>query len=106
MLKPRTLKFLAFIMAGYILLVIPGAIWSSYFDSPAGYLVLVPLLSVYVFHKVGIPGLLEHNGLCGWGWCSPTVFGWVFAVMFWLIVAWGCAWAFAALVSTLNRNTD
>jgi len=67
MLKPRTLKLLALIIGGYLLLLLPSAIWPTYFDSAAGYLVLVPYLSVALFHKLGVPGLLEHNGLCGWG---------------------------------------
>jgi hypothetical protein len=99
MLKPRTLKILALIVMGYVLLVLPGLFWPSYFDSPAGFLVLVPGLSIYVFHKVGVPGLLEHNGLCGWGWCSPTVFGWVFLVAFWVLVSWLVAWGVASLAS-------
>lgn len=101
MLKHRTLRILALIMAGYVLLLLPGFIWPSYFDSPAGLLVLVPGLSVYFFHEIGIQGLLEHNGLCGWGWCSPTVFGWVFVVAFWVLVAWLIAWGIAVLTHRL-----
>lgn len=97
MLKPYTLRILALILAGYALLVLPGFIWPSYFDSPAGLLVLVPLLSAYFFHKIGVPGLLEHNGLCGWGWCSPTMFGWVFVAAFWVLVTWLLAWGAAVL---------
>ena len=99
MLKLRTLKIFVLIVAAYALLVLPGFLWPSYFESPAGLLVLVPGLSVYFFHKVGVPGLLEHNGLCGWGWCSPTVFGMVFVVVFWVIAVWLVAWAIAVLIS-------
>lgn len=99
MLNPRTLKILALIVSVYVLLVLPGLLWPSYLDSPASFLVLVPGLSIYVFHKVGVPGLLEHNGLCGWGWCSPTLFGWVFMVAFWVFVSWLIAWGVAALIS-------
>jgi hypothetical protein len=49
----------------------------------------VPLLFfVYAFHRVGIPGVLEQNGLCGWGWCEPTLFGWLLTVVCWLVVAY------------------
>lgn len=97
MLKLRTLKFLAMIVSAYGALVMPGLIWPSYFDSPAGVLILVPGLSVYIFHKIGVPGLLEHNGLCGWGWCAPTTFGVVFVVAAWALLAWLFAWGLAEL---------
>lgn len=104
MLKPRTLKVLLLLLGAYGVLLLPALVWPTYLDSPAGILVLVPGLSVYVFHRVGIPGLLEHNGLCGWGWCSPTLFGWVFIVVFWLVIAWLIAWAIAALTSRLSAR--
>ena len=99
MLKLRTLKIFALIVAAYALVVLPGFFWPSYFESPAGILVLVPGLSVYFFHTVGVPGLLEHNGFCGWGLCSPTLFGMVFVVAFWVVAVWCVAWAVAALIS-------
>ena len=99
MLAPRTLKILAVVLVLYGLLALPSFVWPAYADSPAGLFVLVPGLSIYLFHKAGIPGLLEHNGLCGWGWCAPTSFGWVFLVLFWLVAAWLLAWAIASLSS-------
>jgi hypothetical protein len=91
----RTLKIVVIMVLGYALLTIPLYMSPVYAQSPAGLLVLVPFLSIYLFHKIGVPGLLEHNGLCGWGWCSPTAFGWVFLVAFWLalivLIAWGIA---------------
>ena len=97
MLKTRTVRILAVVLFLYALLALPAFIWPAYADSPAGLLLLVPSLSIYVFHKVGVPGLLEHNGLCGWGWCAPTPFGWVFLGVFWLVAAWLLAWAVASL---------
>jgi hypothetical protein len=104
MFKPRTLKTLALILAIYGLFLLPGLIWSSYLDSPAGVLLLVPMLSVYLFHKAGIPGLLEHDGLCGWGWCSPTVFGWLFVAILWLAAAWLMAWGLASVSGGLRHT--
>lgn len=104
MLKPLTLRLLALFVVGYGMLMLPAMFWPEYFDSPAGLLLLVPYLSVLLFHQLGIPGLLEHNGLCGWGWCSPTVFGVIFIVVFWMMAAWALAWGLATLLSRFRRQ--
>ncbi len=96
MFQPRVLKIAALIIAGYAVLVLAGLFWPAYQNSPANIATLVPLLSVYVFHHAGVPGLLEHDGLCGWGWCSPTLFGWAFVAVFWLVAVWLAAWGIAA----------
>ncbi len=88
MLELRTLKTLALLIAVIVLLSLPGLFWPGYLDSPIGLLVAIPYLSIYLFHGIGIPGLLQNNGLCGWGWCAPTVFGWIFLLAFWLLVLW------------------
>jgi hypothetical protein len=98
MFKPRTLKFLAAVIAFFVLLSLPGLVWSGYLDSPAGLVVAVPYLSIYLFHKIGIPGLLEQNSACGWGWCAPTIFGWGFLCVFWFLVAWLFAWGLSGLI--------
>lgn len=104
MLKPRTLKILALILIIYGLLLLPAAVWPSYLDSPIGLLLLIPWLFIYVLHKVGIPGLLENDGLCGWGWCSPTLFGWLFMAVLWLAVLWLVAWGIASLKDRLTER--
>ena len=104
MLRPRTLKVLGVVLSLYGLLVLPSFVWPAYAESPAGLFPLIPGLSIYLFHKVGVPGLLEHNGLCGWGWCAPTPFGWVFLIVFWLAVAWLFAWAMASLSSRFSAR--
>lgn len=102
MFQPRTLKFFAAIVVMFLLLTLPALVWPSYLDSPVGLIVAIPYLSIYLFHKIGIPGLLEHNGLCGWGWCAPSTFGWVFLFTFWLLIAWLLAWG----ISSLSHHTN
>ena len=99
----RTAKILAALLAGYALLALPAYVGPVFLEELSGYFVLVPLLSIYVFHKLGIPGLLEHGGACGWGLCAPTVFGWIFLALFWIGVAWLVAAGLARLVSRFSR---
>lgn len=99
MLLPRTLKILAALLTAYALLAISAYWGPSYLEAVSSYVVMVPLLSIYIFHKLGIPGLLEHNGACGWGWCSPTAFGWAFLAVFWIGIAWFVSWGLARLTA-------
>jgi hypothetical protein len=65
--------------------------WSaSYFwpDNPYmsdGLISALPVLPIYFFDGAGLPGLLQNDGACGWGWCAPTLFGWALMVVFWLV---------------------
>ena len=86
MLEPRTLKNLALLAA--LLLV-------SAFFGPQ--LLLVAFLTPHFFHSLGVPGLLEHGGHCGWGWCSPSPLGWTLMAAVWLAIAWLAAWGLARL---------
>jgi hypothetical protein len=103
MFKPRTLKILAAIITGYLLLLLPAQIWTGYLDTPVGIILVFPYLSIYLFHGIGIPFLLQNNGACGWGWCAPTLFGWVFLGAFWILVVWLIA---AGLAGQFHRNVD
>ncbi|MEO8672087.1 MAG: hypothetical protein ABI411_12290 [Tahibacter sp.] len=97
--KPRTLALFLGIVATYTLLLLPG-LWSSFYrDSVGGPLVLAPYLTILGLHAVGVPGLLERNGLCDGGWCSPTVPGWTLAGVVWLAITW----VIAALIDRLTR---
>jgi hypothetical protein len=104
MFHPRTLKILAVFIAFFILLSLPALIWPGYFDSPMGIILVIPYISIYIFHQIGIPNLLQNNGLCGWGWCAPTTFGWIFLGSFWLLVAWLIAWAAASLTKITDND--
>ena len=104
MLKPRTLKLLAIILVTYDLLLLPASVWPDYLDSPFGALLLAPPLVVYMFHGAGVPGLLENNGFCGWGWCAPTIAGWLLVVVFWVASTWLIAWGITSLTSRLTAR--
>ena len=95
-----TARRFALLVGGYVLLTLPGLIVPGYLDSPLGILVAVPYLSIYLFNMAGIPGLLQNHGLCGWGWCAPTLFGWAFLITVWLAVAW----LLAMLLGRLRRS--
>ncbi|HEX7555352.1 MAG TPA: hypothetical protein VF338_01915 [Leptolinea sp.] len=93
-----TLKFFAVFLLIYLFLLLPGLVWPAYYDSPLGLLAALPYLSIYLFHGIGIPFLLQNDGACGWGWRAPTPFGWVFLLSFWLVLVWLCA----AFVTSLS----
>ncbi len=97
-----TLKIFAWLVGLYVLALLPALFFPEYGDSVAGILVLIPYLSILLFHKAGIPGVLQHDGLCGWGWCAPTVFGWVLAALFWL----GLVWLLASILATLRASGE
>jgi hypothetical protein len=103
---PRTARIFAGLLVGYALLVIPAYCGPSYLQGIGNYLVIVPFLSPYVFHQLGIPGLLEHNGACGWGICSPTALGWAFLIVFWLGVMWLLAWGLARLTARSRADAQ
>jgi hypothetical protein len=91
-LTRRTFRILALLIAIYAALWFPAVFWSDYLDTPFGVIAAIPMLSIYFFNMLGIPGLLKSGGACGWGWCAPTTGGWIFMVAFWLLLAWLVAW--------------
>jgi len=92
---------LAILLALYGALWLPALAWPGWLDSPVGLWVGVPVVSIYLFDHLGVPGLLQHAGRCDWGWCPPTVFGWAFLVAVWLGVAWLVAAGLARLLRRL-----
>jgi hypothetical protein len=96
-LAPRTLKILGALLAVFVLLGLPAYVGPSVLEPIGVYVVIVPVMSIYAFHAIGIPGLLEHQGHCGWGMCSPTAAGYVFLVAFWVAAFWLVAWGLAYL---------
>lgn len=97
MFQRRTLTFFVSLIGIFLLLASPALFWPGYLDSPLGLVLAIPFISIYLFHQIGIPGLLQHAGACGWGWCAPTAFGWVFLGTFWLLATWLLAWGLSSL---------
>jgi hypothetical protein len=88
MFQRPTLRILAVLVVLYVMLGLPALVWPGYLDSPPGRLLAAPLLSAYLLHGLGVPGVLQHDGACGWGWCAPTAFGWTLVAVSWLMLAW------------------
>lgn len=99
MRRTRPLLIFAALLAGSILLWMPAFFSPAYIDTLPGRIVAFPFISVYLFHMIGVPGLLVNNCACGWGWCAPTLFGWIFITVFWLLTAFLLALGIARLSS-------
>lgn len=99
MFEPRTLKIFALMVGAFVLLCIPAYAGPRFLEEASAMVVMVPALSIYLFHALGIPGLLEHQGRCGWGLCNPTPFGFVFLAAFWLLGFWLLARGLAYLLA-------
>jgi hypothetical protein len=103
MLERRTLAILGALVAAYFVLALPAYLGPAALREYSSVLVMPVILSLYVFHRLGVPGLLENDGVCGWGWCGPTAFGLMFLTLFWLALAWLAAWALARFFRRLQR---
>lgn len=99
MLRKRTLKIFALLVAAAVLCGLPAYVGPPFLEPISAYVVFVPFMSLHLFHKLGIPGLLEHGGNCGWGLCDSTPFGYGFVIGFWLLVLWLAAWGLARLTA-------
>jgi len=95
----RTAKIFVGVLIAYTLLSLPAWFGPAFLERISTYIYIAPILAVYVFHSLGVPGLLRHGGHCGWGFCSPTVTGWVVLVMLWAGVVWIVAFGIARLTS-------
>jgi hypothetical protein len=103
MFERTTIKVFLLVAVAYAGIWLPYVVWRdnlpSYLAAPYAVLWLAQAIPVYILNGIGIPGLLQNNGLCGWGWCAPTVFGYVVLVIFWVVVAWLSAWFISNLTS-------
>jgi branched-subunit amino acid transport protein len=109
MFERRTIKVFFVIAVSYAGLWIPYVVWQENLPAdltaPYAVLGLVHTIPVYILNGIGIPGLLHNNGHCGWGWCGPTVLGYVLLVTFWIVIAWLIAWFISNLRSADKRRS-
>ncbi|MBK1875219.1 hypothetical protein FE848_18565 [Marinobacter sp. 1-3A] len=92
-----------------VFLTVYAGIWLPYIvlqgnlpaslSAPYALLGFAQAIPAYILNSVGISGLIQNDGYCGWGWCGPTVFGYVVLSAFWVLVAWFIAW----LISNLTN---
>ena len=95
MLRARTLKIFALLVIALVVLGAPAYVGPAFLAEPSSYVVIVPVMSLYFFHHLGIPGLLEHGGAHMPQPHAPTPVGLAFLVIVWLTVAWLIAWSIA-----------
>jgi hypothetical protein len=100
-LERRTLAILGVLALVYALIVAAAYAGPAVIAEPSAMIVIFTVLSAHLFHHFGVPGLLEHGGLCGPVPCAPTPLGWAFIVLFWLALAWLLAWGLARLYARL-----
>ncbi|ACR14787.1 hypothetical protein TERTU_3772 [Teredinibacter turnerae T7901] len=75
-----------------------------YMSAPYAVLGFIQTMPVYLLNSIGFPGLLLNNGQCGWGWCSPSTFGYCALLVFWLIVLWLIARLVSLLASAPKKH--
>jgi len=97
MLNRRTVKIFTGLWAAYALLSLPAWVGPAFLQELSSDIYLTPIWAVYIFHYLGVAGLVEHGGACGWSLCAPTAAGWAFLIVFWVGVACCVAWGLARL---------
>ena len=95
-----TLRIFGLLLVGVAFLGAPAAIWPAYLDSSIGRLLAAPYFLLLILSGLGFPGLLQNNGLCGWGWCAPSPLGYFVMLAAILAALYGCA----ALISRMRGS--
>lgn len=90
------------LVATYLIIASPAYLGPAALGEYSAALVSPVMLSLYVFHRLGVPGLLEDDGLC-WSWCGPSAVGVVLLIMFWLGAAWLAAWVLSRVLGRRQR---
>ncbi|WP_147395002.1 hypothetical protein [Alginatibacterium sediminis] len=102
--KQTTLKVFLLILGIYFVLWLPVLLWPEYLDTTLGFIVASPVLSIYLLSALGIPGLIQNAGACGWNFCAPSLLGWVFIVTLCLFICYLLATCISSLIRRLIVN--
>jgi len=87
-LTQRRAPLIWFIFVSLHLLLLALVVFTSIFrDTPFEAFGITALMVPYILQDVGLP-VLENNGLSGWGWPSPNLFGWLLSAAAWLAFYW------------------
>lgn len=97
-------RYVVVVIVVQALLALPGLFWPSYLDTPIGLVLVLPYFTVYILSGVGVPGLLQHNGACGWGWCAPSHLGWAAIAAAWLAGVLATAWLLSRLIAGVSKS--
>lgn len=99
-MKTRQKVLLGFVFAYF---GFAGAAWTMGHAAVAGGM-LFPVYVVALLLSTFLPGMLKNNGMCGHGWCAPSVLGWVFAGAVSIAVVWGLIVVVARIVSVVKAR--
>jgi len=65
MLNRRTVKIFIGLWVAYALLSLPAWVGPAFLQEISSAIYLTPIWAIYIFHRLGVPGLLEHGGVKG-----------------------------------------
>jgi hypothetical protein len=71
MLSARTLKTLAILLTGYVLLAMPAYLGPALLEEMSSYLVILPLLSIYLFTRLAFRACCSMAALAAWECALP-----------------------------------
>jgi hypothetical protein len=102
--RPLTLRILALLLLCLGAVIAGGYAKLPYLATATQGFILGLLTATYFFSALGVPGLLQHGGHCGWAWCNPTPLGWLFLAVMVLLVLWVVAWMLARVIDALRTS--
>lgn len=60
----------------------------SFLDAFYFLLFIVYSFPLFALNDIGVSGIITSNGNCGWGWCGPTMIGYLIITAFWIAALW------------------